>query len=256
MSVEVHIDWEGETRFVGRLHSAERGSAVSFEYDRDWLARSDAFAIDPVSLPLRLGTHHAAELFGVLQDCGPDRWGRMLVERAVRKGVLERRPYREIDYVLALDDSSRIGALRFRTTPDGSFLAASHGKIPPLIKLGALLNAADAVHTQTESGRDLRYLLGEGSPLGGARPKSVVALPDGRLAIAKFPKPDDLRDIAAGEVLALAIAEKSGVCVAEHRLVNVQKKNVAVITRFDRDGARRIPFLSANTLLGLPPAES
>jgi hypothetical protein len=51
--------------------------------------------------------------------------------------------------------------------------------------------------------QDLSCLLGAGSPLGGARPKSAVGLADERLAIAKFPKPDDTRDIAAGEILAL-----------------------------------------------------
>jgi len=35
-------------------------------------------------------------------------------------------------------------------------------------------------------------------------------------------------------------------------LVEVGGKNVAVIERFDRRGARRIPFLSANSLLALP----
>jgi hypothetical protein len=52
MSMEVHIDWQGETRLVGRLHAAERGSSVSFEYDAGWLQREDTFAIDPTSLPL------------------------------------------------------------------------------------------------------------------------------------------------------------------------------------------------------------
>jgi len=32
--------------------------------------------------------------------------------------------------------------------------------------------------------------LNEGSPLGGARPKSAVVDNDGTLAIAKFPKPE------------------------------------------------------------------
>ena len=68
---------------------------------------------------------------------------------------------------------------------------------PPVVQLAALLNAANAVHGETETVQDLRFLLGQGSPLGGARPKSAVALPDGQLAIAKFPKPDDVRDIAA-----------------------------------------------------------
>ena len=100
MSVEVHIEWERETHLVGRLHSAERSAAVSFEYVPEWLGREDAFAVDPTALPLRRGPHHSATLFGVIQDCGPDRWGRVLIERAVRKRILDRRPYQELDYVL------------------------------------------------------------------------------------------------------------------------------------------------------------
>lgn len=109
MSLEVHIDWQRQTHLVGRLHAAERGSSVSFEYARD-----GAFAIDPTSLPMQRGTHHGGTLFGAIQDCGPDRWGRVLIERAVRKKILTQKPYHDIDYVLALDDASRIGALRFR----------------------------------------------------------------------------------------------------------------------------------------------
>jgi hypothetical protein len=39
MSIEVHIDWKGQTCFVGRLHAAERASSVSFEYATEWLQR-------------------------------------------------------------------------------------------------------------------------------------------------------------------------------------------------------------------------
>jgi serine/threonine-protein kinase HipA len=255
MSMEVHIDWAGETHFVGRLHKTERSAVVAFEYASEWLGCAGAFAIDPTSLPLRAGPHHSATLFGAMQDCGPDRWGRVLIERAVRKHVLDRKPYQDLDYVLALDDTSRIGALRFRADAEGPFLAAREGKLPPIVQLGALLHAADAVHGDTETAKDLRFLLGAGSPLGGARPKSAIALPDGRLAIAKFPKPDDTRDIAAGEILALTLAQKAGIQVAEHQLISVKGKGVSVITRFDRDGGQRIPFLSANTLLGVSPGE-
>jgi len=255
MSVEVHMDWQGETRLVGRLHTAERGPSVSFEYAAEWLQRDDAFAIDPTSLPLQRSPQHAASLFGAIQDCGPDRWGRGLIERAVRKKVLPQKPYHEIDYVLALDDASRIGALRFRLDAASSFLAAGRGKLPPLLRLSALLHAADAIHHETETAQDLRFLLGVGSPLGGARPKSAVALADDRLAIAKFPKPDDTRDIAAGEILALTLAAQAGIQVAEHRLVSLGSQSVAVITRFDRAGNTRVPFISAASLLGLPQDE-
>jgi serine/threonine-protein kinase HipA len=255
MSTEIHLDWAGQTHLVGRAYPAPQGATVSFEYDRAWLARDGAFAIDPTALPLQVGAHHGTRLFGALQDCGPDRWGRVLVERAVRKKILVQKPYRDLDYVLALDDFFRIGALRFRTTADGPFLAATPGRLPPVVQLTALVRAADAIHRSTETEQDLRFLLGAGSPLGGARPKSAVALADGRLGIAKFPRPDDTRDIAAGEILALTLAHAAGIRTAVHRLVPLGARHVSLITRFDREGARRIPFISAATLLGLQPGE-
>jgi serine/threonine-protein kinase HipA len=179
----------------------------------------------------------------------------MLIERAVRKRVLTQKPYRDIDYVLALDDGARVGALRFRASAESPFLAATTGKLPPLVRLSALLRATDAIHSETETAEDLRFLLGAGSPLGGARPKSAVSLADERLAMAKFPKPDDTRDIATGEILALTLAARAGIQVAEHRLVAVGGHGVAVISRFDRVGRNRIPFVSAATLLGLPQGD-
>ena len=256
MSLEVHIDWQGDTHLVGHLFPAARGTTVSFEYSSLWLRRQGSFAIDPTSLPLRPGMQHSATLFGAMQDCGPDRWGRLLIERAVRKKLLSQKPYGEIDYVLALDDDSRIGALRFRARPGDPFLAAATGVVPPLVRLAALLRAAEAIHTETETAEDLRFLLGEGSPLGGARPKSAVLLADGSLAIAKFPKPDDTRDIGAGETLALQLARNAGIQTVDYKLVSVGRHSVAVIPRFDRVLENRIPFVSAASLLGLAPGEA
>lgn len=254
MNLEVHIDWQRQTHLVGRLYPADRSSAVTFEYAREWLEHPGRFAIDPTSLPLQSSPLHSAILFGAISDCGPDRWGRVLIERAVRKKILAAKPYRDIDYALALDDLSRIGALRFKV--EGQFLAVGSGRLPPVVQLGALIHAADAIHNEAETAQDLRFLLGEGSPLGGARPKSAVQLPGGELAIAKFPKPDDIRDIAAGEILALELARMAGINTAVHQLVTVKKRNVAVVTRFDRQSGERIPFISAASLLALPPGDT
>jgi hypothetical protein len=127
MSIEVHIDWEGQTHLVGRFHAAERGPSVSFEYAPEWLQREDAFAIDPASLPLQRGLQHAKSLFGVVQDSGPDRWGRMLIERAVRKKVLQQKPYRDIDYGLALDDTPRVVLCAFEWMLRAPFLPLQPG---------------------------------------------------------------------------------------------------------------------------------
>jgi len=168
MSWEAWIEWRGQNCLVGRLHAVERGPSVSFQYAPEWLKRPGTFAVDPTSLPLQAGPQHSPVLFGAMADCGPDRWGRTLIERAVRKKVLAQKPYRDIDNVLALDDSSRLGALRFRVDAQSPFLAVSTGKLPPLIHLQALLRAADAIHSETYTAADLRFLLGAGSPLGGS----------------------------------------------------------------------------------------
>lgn len=89
----------------------------------------------------------------------------------MRKRLLDARLYRDLDYVLALDDFSRIGALCFRRSEGGGFLAEGGNRLPPVLRPGALVAAADAIHHETETAQDLRFLLGAGSPLGGARPE-------------------------------------------------------------------------------------
>ena len=256
-TIEIHIDHAGQTHLVGRCRyvAKRRGQSSVFEYADEWLDYSDAFALDPANLPLEESQIYTSSgksaLPGALRDTAPDRWGQQLIRRAFRKSG-EERALSEIDYLLAINDRTRIGALRYKREGEENF---DHDigpyRVPPLIQLPALVNAADAVQTNTETAEDLRLLLNEGSPLGGARPKSAVADNDGTLAIAKFSKPDDDRSIPHGEVLAMKLARQAGINVAAARLQDVAGRPVSLITRFDRDGDRRIPFLSAMSLLGL-----
>ena len=255
--IEIYIDQGDETPLVGvcRYVAKRRGQSSVFEYVSSWLNRENAFAIDPENLPLQSGPIYTSSeksaLPGALRDTAPDRWGQQLIKRAFRKAE-EDRSLSDIDYLLAITDMTRIGALRYRREGEGSF---DHDigpyRVPALIRLPALINAADAVQTNTETAEDLKLLLNEGSPLGGARPKSAVADKDGSLAIAKFPKLDDDRSIPHGEVLAMTLACKAGLNVPDARLLDVAGRPVALIKRFDRRGDQRIPFLSAMSLLGL-----
>lgn len=86
MSVEIHIEWEGETHLVGRLHTAERSAAVSFEYTADWLGRTGAFAIDPTSLPLRDEPPQLAD-FGLCSPLHFCRLPPMISRRALALAV-------------------------------------------------------------------------------------------------------------------------------------------------------------------------
>ncbi|NKB55069.1 MAG: type II toxin-antitoxin system HipA family toxin [Alphaproteobacteria bacterium] len=256
-TIEIYIDHAGETRLAGRCRyvAKRRGQSSVFEYADEWLDYPGAFALDPANLPLEdrqiYTTSDKSALPGALRDTAPDRWGQQLIKRAFRKAG-EERALSEIDYLLAITDQTRIGALRYKRESEDTFdHDIGHYRIPPLIQLPALINAADAVQTNTETAEDLKLLLNEGSPLGGARPKSAVTDNDGTLAIAKFPKPDDDRSIPHGEVLAMILAAKAGVNVAAARLQDVAGRPVALITRFDRRDGQRIPFLSAMSLLGL-----
>ena len=260
-TIEVHIDHEGQTRLVGRcryITKARRSTSV-FEYDDAWLNYGEAFALDPANLLLDAspvyGNSDKSALPGALSDTGPDRWGRRLISRAFRKSG-EIRTLTEIDYLLGINDRSRIGALRFKRENESNF---DHNirrhLVPPLIPLPELLNAAEAVQSDTETSEDLKLLLNEGSPLGGARPKSAVVDKDGMLAIAKFPSPNDDRSISHGEVLALTLAKRAGLDAASARLEMVAGRPVALIRRFDREGEQRIPFLSAMSLVNPPEVD-
>ena len=259
-SIRVYVDHDGQSHFVGRCYYHSRRRSSSFEYAAEWLARDGAFALDPANLPLVQGQFHTKReksgLPGAIRDSAPDRWGQHLIRRAVLKSG-QQQYLSEVDYLLGLNDLTRIGALRYKKADGSVFERDSTGHhVPPLHRLPLLLDAARAVDANTDTARDLRLLLNEGSPLGGARPKSAVLDPDGTLAIAKFPKPDEDRSIPHGEVLALKLAERAGLNVASGRLVDVQGHPVALIRRFDRCGTRRIPFLSAMSLLGLDDGDS
>ncbi len=261
-TIEIHIDHGGETRLVGycRYVAKARKRSSVFTYADGWLGYGGAFPLDPANLPLGPDPVYVnsekSALPGALRDAAPDRWGRQLIRRIFRKSG-EIRSLSEVDYLLAVSDRTRIGALRYKRGGEPDF---DHGKgrcrVPPLIRLPALLNAAEAVQGNTETADDLKLLLNEGSPLGGARPKSAVVDKDGTLTIAKFPKQDDDRSIPHGEVLALSLAGRAGVNAARGRLQAVAGRPVALIRRFDRDGERRIPFLSAMSLLGLNDGDS
>jgi serine/threonine-protein kinase HipA len=58
------------------------------------------------------------------------------------------------------------------------------------------------------------------------------------------------------EVVALSLAQKSGIPVPQSRVENIAGKPVLLLRRFDRDGERRIPFLSAMSMLGSKDKET
>jgi serine/threonine-protein kinase HipA len=263
--VFLYLDLAGVPHLVGRLWGRVRKDkeGATFEYADAWQKNSNRFSLEP-ALKLGPGPFHTTAdtpMFGAIGDSAPDRWGRALMRRMERRRAEREgkapRTLHEMDYLLLVDDEARAGALRFAETEGGPFLAQEEAKrIPPLVALPKLLVAAEHVIDETDTDEDLQLLFAPGSSLGGARPKASVREKGGQLAIAKFPRKDDETSTVIWETLALTLAHKAGIPVPDARVEAVGKKPVLLLRRFDRDGKRRIPFLSAMSMLGAKDRET
>ncbi len=253
-SVEVFIDWPDAPVEVGTAYFSLRRGILSttFEYSASYLARPDAFAQGP-DLPLRDGKIHVSGLPGAMADTSPDQWGRMLITKGIEQEARDAHQtpplVTDVDFLLGVRDETRQGALRFRR-PGQSF--DDGGLVPQVIELPRLLRAADLL-ARGSSGASgfaaIKELLNAGTgSLGGARPKASVR--DGAaLSIAKFPHPHDEWDIAVWEKTMADLARACGIQAPEKRLINVDGHRVLLIERFDRIAQRRLPYLSALSLV-------
>ena len=257
-SVEVVVQIGGDDVLAGRLWAHRRGSneSATFVYDPSYLADPRAYALEP-ALPLSAGQQHTAlgrEMFAAFSDCAPDRWGRRLIARDERRraradGTAER-SFAEIDYLLGVRDDLRQGAVRFRDSSSGVYLAPDDSGVPHLIDLPVLLNAADRMERDEAGEEELQTLLRGGSSLGGARPKAHVLDQSGRVAIAKFPNTaGDEWDVIRWEAVALQLAAAAGISVPNFQLHLIDDKGVLIVDRFDRVGERRVGYVSAMTML-------
>jgi serine/threonine-protein kinase HipA len=269
-TLQVYLGEEG--RHVGTLNYDQSGARehAAFTYDDAWRAAPDRFALEP-NLPLVAGpqfhrkTPEGSVFHSAIADTEPDGWGRRVILRDhAKRRQSERRAGKgaavpqlnAVDFLLAADDASRIGALRFRDEEGVFQRAAETGRrtAPPLLELRHLMAASRAVETETETAADLAYLRGRGTSLGGLRPKCTVRDDDGMLAIGKLPSVRDERAVTKGEVLAMTLAKAAGIAAAEVRLVDSDGIPVALVRRFDRTlEGKRLMYVSAATLLGIEP---
>ena len=238
-----------------------------FTYHESWRALGRAFALAP-DMPLVAAPFHGRTGAGrsclplPLADTAPDSWGRKIIERLRATQYLG-----EIDYLLEADDFLRVGALRYFDGPgeDASALApAREGglRVPRLHDLEEVIRQARAFEEDPAGYAAGRARLVGGDllaeavgSLGGARPKVNARDDDGALWIVKLPKIDDDYAMARAEVMTLRLAAGVGIAAAEARILDAsQRFPAALVRRFDRTGADhagRVPFISAQTFLGL-----
>lgn len=222
-------------------NSAGRGA---FRYEHAYLERNDAFALDPVSLPLKpesVTIGHPG-VFGVFEDSLPDDWGRKLL---VRKHTIPRHEQNLPNLLLALGNSG-LGALSYTEHEE---------PLPPpsgisSLDLAALVVAAERFERGEIEDSELSLLFGAGSSPGGARPKAVVydEASDTHY-LAKFPSIKDRVDVVRTEFATLNLAAKSGLDVPPSTLVDCAGKPILLVKRFDIIPGGRRHMISLQTLL-------
>jgi serine/threonine-protein kinase HipA len=261
------FDWLGEPLPVGELgYESLRGSdSYSFKFDKEWLRQHGGLFLsaDINNYPGLQYTQPGKDIFGCFSDALPDRWGRLLLNRREQiQAAEEKRPVRRLssfDYLMGIDDFSRMGGFRFRLSQDGEFINCEKElRIPPLTDVRALVAACMEIEKSEELNqlpekKWLLQLVHPGTSLGGARPKAGVMDDEGHLCVAKFPSRNDDYDVSLWEHHSHLLAKEAGVIAAETNVVETGGKYHALLSkRFDRtaDG-RRKHFASAMTLLGL-----
>ena len=260
----VYAHWKGliEPMLIGTLsaHQAKGRKAFSFEYDKLWISSQAQFLLDP-DISWFTGTQFPVgkENFGTFMDSMPDTWGRKLMQRRAAQKAREEGNQTptlyELDYLLGVHDSTRMGALRFKLDPSGPFLDNdNHSPTPPWAYIRELQHSAE-IFENTESAADdkkwLDLLIAPGSSLGGARPKANILDQNDHPWIAKFPSSNDTTDKAAWEYLAYLLAIGAGIEMAECKLEKVRGPFRTFFTkRFDRENGERIHFASAMTMTG------
>ncbi|MBI3510085.1 MAG: HipA domain-containing protein [Bacteroidetes bacterium] len=260
----VHAGWTDakSPALIGVL-SAQQGKgrrSFDFEFDHQWLKEQKPFLLDH-DLTWHSGKQfpNGKTIFGMFYDAIPDTWGRVLMRR--RESVLAReekrtvRTLHELDFLLGVNDESRMGGLRFKTEQNGNFINADGTHpIPMLSTIRELQHGISLIESEKENNevrKWLKILLAPGSSLGGARPKTNVMNERGDLWIAKFSSKDDTIDKGAWEFLAYQLALKAGIKMSECRLEKIAGRHHTFFTkRFDRVKQKRIHFASAMAMTG------
>ena len=228
-------------RPIGRLALTKEG-LCAFEYSAEWLG--SGFSISPFELPLKSGVFIAKSRpfdggFGVFDDCLPDGWGLLVLDRYLQQNGINPRTLTLLDR-LALVGSAGRGALEFR--PDRSLV--SKQDYVDFEKLA--LEAEQILGNEDYSGKGIEEFQYRGGSPGGARPK-IFTRYDGKEWLVKFREKNDSERIGAEECNYSLLAKKCGIEMPETRLFEGKYFGVE---RFDRTPKGKLHVISMAGLVG------
>lgn len=228
-------------RPIGRLALTKEG-LCAFEYSAEWLG--SGFSISPFELPLKSGVFIAKSRpfdggFGVFDDCLPDGWGLLVLDRYLQQNGINPRTLTLLDR-LALVGSAGRGALEFR--PDRSLVS----KQDYVDFENLALEAEQILGNEDYSGKGIEEFQYRGGSPGGARPK-IFTRYDGKEWLVKFRAKNDSERIGAEEYNYSLLAKKCGIEMPETRLFEGKYFGVE---RFDRTLKGKLHVISMAGLVG------
>lgn len=218
-----------------------------FQYSESWI--KNGFSINPFSLPLENRIFTAKEdpfqgLFGVFDDSLPDGWGRLLIDRVLRKNGIRPSDVTPLTRLTLVGNSGK-GALEYR--PDQSEQSGTS-----IYDLDELCQICKNVY-ENRSEEYLDQIYQAGGSSGGARPKVYWQSEDGKEWIVKFPcGGDGYHKGSAGkmEYQYMLCARECGIEIPEVRLYpSTLCDGYFASRRFDRNHEGRIHMISAGGAL-------
>lgn len=225
-----------------------------FQYDKGWIVEHGDIFLDPDLL--NISDHQYPEdriMFAFLEDCSPDRWGRTLIRRKLQKE--QKFSLTDFDYLLNVEDKTRLGGLRFSSSDEDSFFAEKNFPVPPIEDLRKLEAYSKDYEKKGIDSEWFRLLVKPGSSLGGTRPKANIIDENGALWVAKFPSLKDSRDIGAWERTVSLLAFECGINTPQTRCFMTSENHTFLSKRFDRNGEKRVHMASFMTMIGKKDGE-
>jgi len=233
-------------RYVGALKLVSAGKGVSLRYDKAWLDNGFALSedlplVDMEHLPPGRLTADGQRAVGAVDDARPDRWGEKVirfVDKPKRLSLMEYLYY-------AGDD--RFGALGVSTL-SSAYSPRAASPLPRLEDAQQLSEVAAKIEaSEPITALEAKIIAGGGSPLGGAKPKTLIDI-DGEQWVIKFFNNEPV-DAPLIEHATMTLAQRAGITVAKTQVIHLAGENAIAIYRFDREQGRRIHSMSAGTAI-------
>lgn len=253
-----HFGAEAKKVLLGRL-GLSSGKEYFFEYDRQYLASFPNPSPILLKFSPELQQENGGKFPHFLSDSLPDDWGRMLVNKELRKRGLFLNEISYIDRLRYLGDNA-MGSLSF-SPMESREISEDNLRFRDIEALNQ--NALTAY--EEDNNGELERLNRISSACGGSKPKgNLFFSKDFRLCnenwqpefdawIVKFKTHSTLMASEEGvcEFIYAQMAKQSGITLPGTHLFGLSDSRLFAIQRFDREDQRRIFSASAAGLLGL-----